>query len=186
MLILILSLLAAGSAGLHIWAEYHGPQYQIYIFKPLTMVFILLLAVFRARKQRAFYASAIIAGLLCSITGDILLMLPSDQFVAGLVSFLAVGYWFYTTKNEPEEFSIQQLVVLFLHAVVVIGVMLPVTLGSFMTSPAGDWFSPMIQIVMMLGALTPQIQIAQKPNKWWLPVAAWVATAILLVVALIV
>ncbi len=36
-----LELLAAGiivSAVLHINAEYHGPQWKIYIFKPLTMV----------------------------------------------------------------------------------------------------------------------------------------------------
>jgi len=39
-----LELLAAGiivSAVLHINAEYHGPQWKIYIFKPLTMVLII-------------------------------------------------------------------------------------------------------------------------------------------------
>jgi uncharacterized membrane protein YhhN len=39
-----LELLAAGiivSAVLHINAEYHGPQWKNYIFKPLTMVLII-------------------------------------------------------------------------------------------------------------------------------------------------
>ena len=39
-----LELLAAGiivSAVLHINAEYHGPQWKIYFFKPLTMVLII-------------------------------------------------------------------------------------------------------------------------------------------------
>ena len=39
-----LELLAAGIivfAVLHINAEYHGPQWKIYIFKPLTMVLII-------------------------------------------------------------------------------------------------------------------------------------------------
>ena len=125
----------------------------------------------------AFFAIITVVTALDSAAGSFIFSWPA------LVSFLAAGYWFYSTKNEPEEFSVQQLVVLVLGALVVIGVMLPDTMGSFMTSPAGDWFSPMIQIVMMLGALTPHLQIATKPNKWWLPAAAWVVTAILVVVA---
>jgi hypothetical protein len=113
---------------------------------------------------------------------------PAGSFIfswPGLVSFLAVGYWFYSAKDEPESFSISQLVVLVFAAVVVVGVMLPDTLGSFMTSYAGDWFSPMIQIVMMLGALMPLVQIATRPNKWWLPITTWGATVMLLVAVVI-
>ena len=40
-----LTLLAILSASLHIRAEYLGPRYHVYLFKPLTMVFILLIAV---------------------------------------------------------------------------------------------------------------------------------------------
>ena len=85
---IILTLLAAGSAALHIRAEYRGPRNQVYVFKPLTMVFILLLALLNAREHCTFYAYAVVAGLLCSMVGDVFLMLPSDRFVAGLISFL--------------------------------------------------------------------------------------------------
>jgi uncharacterized membrane protein YhhN len=87
-LMTLLTLLAICSASLHIRAEYQGPKYRVYLFKPLTMVFILLIAVQAREPGPSFYKVAIMAGLLCSLAGDVFLMLPSDRFVAGLVSFL--------------------------------------------------------------------------------------------------
>ncbi len=40
------------------------------------------------------YQGLIIAGLIFSLAGDVFLMLPSDQFIAGLVSFL-IAHIFY-------------------------------------------------------------------------------------------
>jgi uncharacterized membrane protein YhhN len=94
MLIAILTLLAILSASLHIRAEYRGPQYHVYLFKPLTMVFILLMAAQAGWPGPPRYKVAIIAGLLFSLAGDVFLMLPSDRFVAGLVSFL-IAHLFY-------------------------------------------------------------------------------------------
>lgn len=94
MLIAILSVFALISGALHIRAEYFGPQKQIYIFKPLTMVWIILIALLIDHPISDFYKIMILIGLLFSITGDILLMLPSDKFVPGLVSFL-VAHLFY-------------------------------------------------------------------------------------------
>lgn len=102
---------------------------------------------------------------------------------SGLVIFLAVGYWFYTIKDENKSFSLGQLVVLIFTAIVPIALIVADTMFSFMTSEANDWISPMILIVMLNGALVPHMQIAARPNKWWLPVTAWVATAILLFIA---
>jgi len=90
----ILTLLAMGSAILFIWAEYKGPSSQVYIFKPLTMVFIILIAVLKIKASPARYAFAVIFGLICSMAGDIFLMLPSDRFILGLVSFL-IAHLFY-------------------------------------------------------------------------------------------
>ena len=94
MLTAILTLLAILSASLHIRAEYYGPQYHIYLFKPLTMVLILLIAIQAGQPDASRYKYAIIAGLICSLAGDVFLMLPSDRFVAGLVSFL-IAHLFY-------------------------------------------------------------------------------------------
>lgn len=87
MLISILTLLVILSASIHIRAEYHGQRKHIYIFKPLTMVFILLIAIL-GQTTLSFYKHMIIIGLIFSLAGDVLLMLPSDRFMAGLVAFL--------------------------------------------------------------------------------------------------
>ncbi|GAI40880.1 unnamed protein product, partial [marine sediment metagenome] len=59
----LLSVLVFGSALLHIHAEYKGPRVHVYLFKPLTMVFIILLALQGARPDASLYKYAILAGL---------------------------------------------------------------------------------------------------------------------------
>ena len=93
MLTSILVLLVILTSSVHIWAEYRGPRWHVYIFKPLTMVFIWLIAIL-GQATLPFYKYMIIAGLVFSMAGDVFLMLPSDRFVAGLVAFL-VAHLFY-------------------------------------------------------------------------------------------
>ena len=104
-MIAILTLLAILSAALHIRAEYHGPRYHVYLFKPLTMVFILLIAVLTGKPDFSRYKYAIIAGLLFSLAGDVFLMLPSDRFVAGLVSFLFAHLFYITAFTSGTGFG---------------------------------------------------------------------------------
>jgi len=100
MLTYILVLLVIFSAFIHIRAEYRGPRHHIYIFKPLTMVFILLIATL-GQTTLPFYKYMIIIGLIFSLAGDIFLMLPSDRFVAGLVAFL-LAHLFYIAAFASE------------------------------------------------------------------------------------
>ena len=100
MLTYILMLLVVVSAFIHIRAEYRGPQQHIYIFKPLTMVLILLIAIM-GQAAEPFYKYMIITGLVFSLAGDIFLMLPSDRFVAGLVAFL-IAHLFYSAAFASE------------------------------------------------------------------------------------
>jgi hypothetical protein len=130
--------------------------------------------------------------LLAIATVIFAIALPETSFLsawAGLFSFLAVGYWFYSINDDLESFTrsftMGQLVGLILAAIVTIALMLPVIVASFMASEAGDWMLPIALMVMLLGLLVPQLHIITRPNKWWLPVAAWVAAAILLVAALL-
>jgi uncharacterized membrane protein YhhN len=85
---LILTILAIISASIHMFGEYQGPDYLIFIFKPLTMVFIILIAVLAKDPPSGRYKIAIIAGLIFSMIGDVLLSLPMDVFVIGVFSFL--------------------------------------------------------------------------------------------------
>lgn len=89
-----LTALVAVSAALHLRAEYRQNAVQVYLFKPLTMVLILALALWgaatpaSAENNLRFYPILIITGLSLSLLGDIFLMLPSDPFMAGLACFL--------------------------------------------------------------------------------------------------
>jgi uncharacterized membrane protein YhhN len=58
-----------------------------YAAKPLTMVGLIGVALAIDPKYSDMRAAFVIA-LACSLVGDVILMLPSDRFVAGLAAFL--------------------------------------------------------------------------------------------------
>lgn len=60
----------------------------VYLAKPLSMLWILALAAQASPQTPALERNLIITGLVFSLAGDVLLMLPSDRFAAGLASFL--------------------------------------------------------------------------------------------------
>jgi len=126
--------------------------------------------------------------LLAIVIVGFAIVMPERSYLpawTGLFSFLAVGYWFYSTNDASESFSVGQLVALILAAIVAVALMLPMYINAFMTSEANDWALSIIIMVLMLGMLVPQLQIITRPKKWWLPVAAWVAAAISLVIAIL-
>jgi len=84
----ILSSLILVSAVVTIWAEYRGPRVIVYCFKPLTTGLILLFALRPSIRPSLPYQYAIVAGLACSLVGDVILMLPKRKLFPGLASFL--------------------------------------------------------------------------------------------------
>jgi uncharacterized membrane protein YhhN len=90
----MLSLFALLTATVHIWADYHGPRWLVYIAKPATTTLILLVAVLARQPVSMAYQWLIVVGLLFALAGDIFLMLPADRFLAGLVSFLLAHLWY--------------------------------------------------------------------------------------------
>lgn len=90
-----LTALALLTAALTIRAEYTGPAWQVYLFKPVTMLLIIRLAARQPNPPgRPHVRRAILMGLLFSLGGDILLMLPQDLFIWGLLSFLIAHLWY--------------------------------------------------------------------------------------------
>jgi uncharacterized membrane protein YhhN len=85
---------AVASALLYFRARHRGERRPIYLFKPLTTLLLLGAALSMPAPVSPFYRAAIGVGLACSLAGDIFLMLPSDRFVAGLVSFLVAHAWY--------------------------------------------------------------------------------------------
>lgn len=78
----------AVSALLTIVGKYRSAKLH-YLFKPLTMLLVLYIALSDERSGAAAqYQWLIVAALLFSLAGDVFLMLPRDRFVIGLASFL--------------------------------------------------------------------------------------------------
>ena len=98
----LLIVFAAISALLCIGSHFLKLRPGIYVFKPLTMVFILGIAFWSTRPSR--YRTLIGMGLICSLAGDIFLMLPGKWFLHGLISFLIAHLWyvfaFHTRKSR--------------------------------------------------------------------------------------
>ncbi|HVC70053.1 MAG TPA: lysoplasmalogenase [Acidimicrobiales bacterium] len=66
-----------------------------YVCKPTTLVALILTAVaLTPASDAGARRDWFVAALVCSLAGDVLLMLPSDLFIAGLGAFL-LGHLFY-------------------------------------------------------------------------------------------
>jgi uncharacterized membrane protein YhhN len=89
---------------MYLYGDYIGPEIIVYIFKPLTMVCIITIALFGKSERAPAYKYWIVTALIFSIGGDIFLILKSIQqfFLYGLISFL-IGHFFYIIA-----FSIQK------------------------------------------------------------------------------
>jgi uncharacterized membrane protein YhhN len=68
--------------------EYRGPRALLYLAKPSATLLVLALAASAPPGAEPWVARWILLGLAFSLAGDVLLMLPSDRFAAGLASFL--------------------------------------------------------------------------------------------------
>ena len=68
-----------------------GTTTQVYVLKPactLLVIAISLLGAGDGWRGIDAYRRLVVAGLVFSLAGDVLLMLPDDRFVAGLAAFL--------------------------------------------------------------------------------------------------
>jgi uncharacterized membrane protein YhhN len=89
-------LLPLVTAVLAIWGEYQPKRTLVYLFKPLTTLLIIWMALTGPAATPPLYKWLIVAGRIFCLAGDVFLMLPARYFIAGLASFL-VGHLFYIT-----------------------------------------------------------------------------------------
>jgi len=72
-------------------ARFRAAQRQVYVWKPLSTLLVILIAAFSLGTPgaRAGYTAGVLVGLVLSLGGDVALMFPSERaFLAGLVLFL--------------------------------------------------------------------------------------------------
>jgi len=100
---------------------------QLYVFKPLTMAFILLVAIIVGRHHSSPYFYWILVGLIFCMIGDVLLMFPEEWFLCGLVSFLMahVFYVFAFTSEVGFGFSLWLLLPFFIYGCLMCGLLIP-------------------------------------------------------------
>ena len=158
---IILTILAIISALIHVWGEYQGPDVLIYIFKPLTMVFIVLIAVLAKEPPSRKYKVAIITGLLFSMLGDTFLMLPMNLFIAGLVSFLIaqVIYTYAFHGGRPWRFKILAMLPFTVYGVLIFFILSPGLNG--MLAPVAAYI-----VVIMTMAWQAWDQWDQVRRRW--------------------
>ena len=158
---IILTILAVISAIIHMWGEYQGPAILIYIFKPLTMVLIILIAVLAKKPPSNRYKYAVIAGLLFSMTGDVFLMLPMDLFIAGLLSFLVAQliYTYAFGSGRPLQHKFILMLPFLIYGVLIYVILLPGLNG--MEIPVAVYI-----VVIMTMAWTAWDQWSQKRTRW--------------------
>ena len=147
--------LSAISGGLHIWADYKNKLRLTYLFKPLTILLLLLVVSCYAPKAPSNYLTWIFLGLLFSMFGDIFLMLENEKFILGLSSFfLAHVFYIVAFTNFIELQNIHWWLVILL-SVAATGIwfylkdsvgrlLVPVSLYMgvivMMSLAAGHWF----------------------------------------------
>ena len=92
-MIYVLTLLVLLSAIFCIRAKYPISKRQLLVFKPLTLILIIVIAtIFPATES--YYKIFIISGLLLSLLGDTFLIYPEQHFKIGLIAFL-IGHICY-------------------------------------------------------------------------------------------
>ena len=96
-------------AALDWFAVGRGDQRLEYVMKPLTMV-VLIGAALALDDVDGTARSWFVAALVLSLAGDVFLMLPSDQFVPGLASFL-LGHIAYIVGLQSLDTSTTGLVI---------------------------------------------------------------------------
>jgi uncharacterized membrane protein YhhN len=100
---------------------------QIFVFKPLSTLLVILVALlsFTTHGVQPAYTIWIAVGLVLSLGGDVALMFRSSQaFVAGLVLFLLAHIVYAVAFTVPNGFRPQDLVVGLLLLVVAVAVYL--------------------------------------------------------------
>jgi uncharacterized membrane protein YhhN len=105
--------LLAVTTTLLVRAQFRGAARQVYIFKPLSTLLVIVVALlsFATPGVQSAYTWGIVLGLLLSLGGDVALMFSSNKaFLAGLVLFLLAHVAYSIVLTVPNGFHQQDLI----------------------------------------------------------------------------
>ena len=102
LVIYLLTILIFLSASFCIRAKYIKSVNQLLIFKPLTLILIIFIAlIFPAVELK--YKIFIVLGLFSSLLGDTFLIYPKQHFTKGLIAFLIGHICYIIAFTIPSE-----------------------------------------------------------------------------------
>ena len=168
-------------------AEFRGQQRQVYFFKPLSTLLVILVAALSLTtpKADAGYTAGILAGLILSLGGDVALMFPSAKaFLAGLALFLLAHVAYAVVFTLFNGFHAGDLVsgVVLLALAIAVYLYLRPGLGK-MDSPVVGYI--VIICLMVNRAISAFFGTAFTPTQAWLIAAGavlfWISDLMLAV-----
>ena len=92
-----------------------------YFAKPATMVFLIIWFLTRMPAGQNWLSIFILAGLIFSLAGDILLILPGNWFLAGLIAFL-LAHLAYIGGFNASGFTFQWKVVIIAFVILLVAI----------------------------------------------------------------
>ena len=158
---------------LHLLGIYRGPGALVYIAKPLTIVFLIALVTIAPVSSKT-YRTAVLIGLVLSLIGDILLMLPRDRFLAGLIAFAIAHCAYIVAFCVHTRFAARPLLFLpYAIAAVIIMRMLWPHIAPLRI--------PIVIYVVLLSTMASQALIRASMHPWPAAVAAATGAALFVV-----
>jgi uncharacterized membrane protein YhhN len=118
------ALLAATAA---IWTDYRGPRLLVYVYRPLTIFFIIGIVTQVKNPAHPAYKILIIAGLGLSLCGDCFMMLKKKRVMEGMLSFLLAHLFYiaaFLIEAQP-RFKALLVLPLLIYAAIMLSVLLP-------------------------------------------------------------
>ena len=81
--------------GLRLWAEHRGEQDRVYLYRPLTMVSIAMVAMVAPEPISVFYKGAIILALLLALGGEAIMMISGTPIMVGVIHVSLVSFLYF-------------------------------------------------------------------------------------------
>ncbi|WP_159567033.1 lysoplasmalogenase [Budvicia diplopodorum] len=133
------------SGWIYIDAAYRGPQWQSWVFKPITMLLLLLWA--WQTPEMTTFSYLILVGLLASLSADIIQMLPTERMLH-TVGALFISHLLYTLYfANPLKLSFYWPPIAILFAVGVVVVLLMWNQLEDMRWPIATYFAMTLLMV---------------------------------------
>ncbi len=147
------------SAGAEIRFEHTRNRKAVYFFKPLTTLLIIGLCLSQTPEISDRYRILMAGGLFFSLFGDVFLMLPSDKFIQGLLSFFVAHVLYMTAFISAWGWSpsLWVFIPVFIYGVFLLGKLLPHT--GKMTIPVVIYAGILLFLLWQAGGQAAEFRI---------------------------